>query len=495
MGVEIELKFQVSPGRLAAVKRAVATRSAERIDLHASYQDTADGRLAAARLAWRVRREGARWVQTLKGPGDGLAHRLEHEVDCAPVPDGQVPKADVGLHAGTLAGRLLANTLAGAGPVQQVYATEIVRIRRVLRHGGARIELALDIGEVVAGNRRAPVCELEMELLQGPLAALWSLARSWAGRFGLLLDPATKSERAQWLAAGAGTDMPARPVARAREPALARGLPLGVARAAMVGAALAHGLPNAAAVTGGAATPDHVHQLRVALRRLRSVLRALGPADATRDDALRALFAALGRRRDADVMRDTLSPAWAAADAAGWPRPPLPDVEDTAATALASPATTALWLDLLAQAVPPEAGFDDDQAWDGVVRHKLQRWRRSARRLAADWDELDTVNRHRLRKQLKRLRYLLEYAAPLLPARRLRAELEHLRPLQEALGHWNDLAVAREHLAAWPQPTPAVLFAAGWLARASQVAEADCGRAIRRWRAADDGLRGSDLKR
>lgn len=490
MGVEIELKFQVPPARLAAVRRAVATRSAERIELHASYQDTADGRLAAARLAWRVRREGRRWVQTLKGPGDGLAHRLEHEVDCAPVPDGQVPVADAALHAGTPAGRLLARALDGAGPVQQVHATQIVRIRRVLRHGGARIELALDIGEVVAGERRAPVCELEMELLSGPLASLWSLAQRWAGRFGLLLDPATKSERAQWLAAG----LAGRPVARGRDPALARGLPLETARAAMVASALAHGLPNAAAVTAGAATPDHVHQLRVALRRLRSVLHALGPTDATRDDALRSLFAQLGRRRDADVMRDTLLPAWAAAEAAGWPRPPVAEVEDTAAAALADPATTALWLDLMALAVPPEQAADAP-AWDGVVRHQLRRWRRGARRLAADWDALDTAHRHRLRKRLKRLRYLLEFAAPLLPARRLRAELEHLRPLQEALGHWNDLVVAREHLAAWPQPTPAVVFAAGWLARASQVAEADCRRAVRRWRAAGDGLRASDLGR
>jgi hypothetical protein len=39
------------------------------------------------------------------------------------------------------------------------------------------------------------------------------------------------------------------------------------------------------------------------------------------------------------------------------------------------------------------------------------------------------------------------------------------------------------------------VFAAGWLARASQVAEADCRRAVKRWRAAGDGLRASDLKR
>lgn len=492
MAVEIELKFQVPAARLAALRRAVATRTARTVELNAWYQDTADGRLAQARLAWRVRREGLRWVQTLKGPGDGLAHRLEHEVPCGPVAEGQVPVADAALHAGTEAGRLLARALAGAGPVQAVYGTQILRLKRVLRHASARIELALDLGEVVAGDRRAPVCELEMELLDGPLAALLSLARTWAARFGLVLDPATKSERAQWLIDG----LASRPVARTHTPQLAAGLPLPAARAAMLTAALAHGLPNAAAVTAGAATPDHVHQLRVALRRLRSVLRALGPADAARDAALKDLFATLGRRRDADVMRGTLAPAWAAAEAVGWPRPPENPAaaeDDPTSAALRTPGTTALWLDLLALTVPDDTG-DAMPAWDAVVLQRLRRWRRSARRLATDWDTLDTAHRHRLRKQLKRWRYLLEFAAPLLPPRRLRAELAQLRPLQETLGHWNDLAVARAHLAAWPQPTPAVVFAAGWLARAAQGAEDDCRRAVKRWRTADDGLRGADLK-
>ncbi|MCP5270872.1 MAG: CHAD domain-containing protein [Burkholderiaceae bacterium] len=488
MGVEIELKFQVPPGRLAALTRALATRTAERLDLRAAYVDTPDGHLKRARLAWRVRREGPHWVQTLKGPGDGLVQRLEHEVRCAPVPEGAVPTADAALHAGTDAGRLLARALAGAPPVQVVYGTEIRRLRRMMRHGGARIELALDQGEVVAGDRRAPVCELEMELLDGPLDALLSLARTWAQRYALVLDPATKSERAQWLIDGAAT----RPVVRGAEPALRRGLSVDAARAAMVAAALAHGLPNAAALTAGVAVPDHVHQLRVAMRRLRSVLRALGPVDPARDQALQALFARLGGRRDADVMQDTLAPAWAAAEAAGWPRPMTESVADTAAEALVASAVTALWLDLLALTVPtaPAAGA----AWDGVVLGRLRRWRRTARRLAADWDGLDTAQRHRLRKQLKRLRYLLEFAAPLLPARRLRAELAHLRPLQEILGHWNDLSVARAHLAAWPQPTPAVVFSAGWLARAAEAAEAECRRAVKRWRATNDGLRGADLR-
>ena len=42
---------------------------------------TADERLAGAGLALRLRKEGRRWVQTLKGRGDGVMNRLEHEVE------------------------------------------------------------------------------------------------------------------------------------------------------------------------------------------------------------------------------------------------------------------------------------------------------------------------------------------------------------------------------------------------------------------------------
>lgn len=495
MGVEIELKFQVPAHRLAALTRAVATRSAETVHLQARYHDTADGRLARARLAWRVRCEGDQWVQTLKGPGDGLTHRLEHEVHCSPTAHDAPPPANAGLHAGTPAGLQLTQALAGA-PVAVVYGTDIQRTKRVVRHEGARIEVALDIGHVMAGDRSAAVCELEMELLAGPVTALWSLARRWVGRFGLILDPVTKSERAQWLRHEAAPSFPARPVVRAVEPALAPGVPVDVARAAMVTSALAHGLPNAAAITAGAATPDHVHQLRVALRRLRSALKALGPADGARDEALGSLFTALGHRRDADVMQATLAPAWAAAEAAGWTRPDAMPETDDATALLATPAVTGLWLDLLALTVPAASvpAAEPEPAWDSVVRPQLRRWRRRARRLATQWDLADTAGRHRLRKQLKRLRYLLEFAAPLLPKRRLRAELARLRPLQESLGHWNDLAVARHHLALRAEPTAAEVFAAGWLAGATGAVDAECSRAVRRWLAADDGLRPADLR-
>ena len=78
---EIELKFQVPDDRRAEVDSAVAgRRPSPRTRLQASYCDTDDRRLAAAGFALRLRREGGRWVQTLKGAGvDGMT-RFEHNV-------------------------------------------------------------------------------------------------------------------------------------------------------------------------------------------------------------------------------------------------------------------------------------------------------------------------------------------------------------------------------------------------------------------------------
>ena len=482
-GTEIELKFQVPADRLTALARALGTKTAQTVELRAQYFDTPDGRLAAARLAWRLRQEGAVWIQTLKGPGDGLVQRLEHEVPRDPA-DGNPPAPDAALHADHPAGAALRRALKGATPVLR-HGTQIRRLKRVLHHQGAHIELALDEGDVVAGDARAPLAELEFELLSGPLPALLDLAARWAQRFGLRPDPATKSERAQWLLQG----LPMRPVARGETPQPAADLPLGTAGATLVAAALAHALPNAAAITEGRHGPDHLHQLRVGLRRLRSVLRAFGPADPRRDAALATLFAALGSRRDADVLAATLAPAAAAAGAAGliWPvvepvgaagaDDALIDAASSPERALSAPGTTRLWLLLLALAVPGP----DPTPWGPTALAVLRRWHRRARRAAAAWATLDEARRHALRRRLKRVRYLMEFSAALLPAKAAKAEAVALRRLQDSLGRWNDLLAARDALAALPA-TPGRDFGAGWVAAELAHADATCALEAAAWR-------------
>ncbi len=472
--VETELKFQVPAAARTAVARAVATPGAERIRLAAVYADTADRRLAAAGLALRLRREGRRWVQTLKGRGDGLVGRPEHEVVVA----GARPALDPARHAGTPVGEALLALLADGTPLEEIYRTEIVRHRRVLRSGGAKIELAHDRGHILAGGRTLAVDELEFELKSGPPAVLPALAARWVQRHGLWWDVRTKSERGFRLAEH--RDLV--PAAKAGPSTLPAGAQGPEALAAMLRDALAQATANGAELAEGLGGPAHLHQLRVGLRRLRSVLRGAAgwAADAESAEAARALerdwaepFATLGAARDADVLGAGVLPQLAELLAqAGLPplEPPANAAEAVDPGALwRGAAVQALLLRTLVLALPEPAPEPTQAAQADAGALLTPLWKR-VKREARELETLDEEALHRLRKRCKRLRYLLEALAPQLRRKPLARLLRALRTALDRLGELNDLHTARQRLWPSPQPTPSVAFAAGWLvARAAAL--------------------------
>ncbi|QDV07064.1 CHAD domain protein [Planctomycetes bacterium Poly30] len=477
---EIELKFRIAPEQRSALEAALDAESAERLLLRARYYDTAEGHLSAARIALRLRQEGERWVQTVKRPGKDPMHRLEDNADVSVSP-GAAPTLDLARHGKSGAGEALERALDGAQPELR-YETDILRTRCTLPIGASCVEVALDVGEIRAGALKESVSELEFELLSGPVDGLLELAEEWAARFGLVLDVTSKAERGERLAAG-GSPSPATYFERAQLP---KKLSVAQARALLLGATLAHALPNAAAISSGRYSPEHVHQLRVALRRIRTVAKAFGPEDRERDATLRALFQTLGRARDEDVLVRTPTPAFEAAVAAGLAPPGHPVArmrddlaQDDLARAMREIGTTRLWLQLLRLAqsrVGPH-----DERWSRASARVLKKWRRRARKHAAKWTELDAESRHRLRKRVKRLRYLMEFCAPTGSAREHKRELSKLHSLQAALGEGNDIVAAQAWLAARPALTGTETFAAGWLAREASSLEGRCARAAAAW--------------
>lgn len=498
-GLEVELKFQIPEAALGALRRAVATGSAQRLHLAAVYFDTEDRALSAAGLALRLRREGRHWVQTLKGRGDGLAGRLEHE--CELPPSKQAPALEIARHDGSDVGMLLRRALGarGAEALGPVYRTDVRRSRRVLRRGGARIELALDEGWLIAGPRRAQVREIEFELLAGPARALAELAARWALRHGLWWDVRTKSERGFRLALpeaqqlGPDEGVAATPVTGAVAVSLTRdATPAGALSAALL-AALQQVLPNLAEIADGRSAPEHLHQLRVGLRRLRTVLRLFGPWAPTqrlRDEAegleaaLRIPFSTLGATRDADVLAAGLWPRLQAAGSPPWL--PLAPAPSTAAPVspralLAAPGPTslllgclALALDAAATAAEPAGSTPLVQAAAAVLDCAWKAVRRDARTFAEAADE----QRHRLRRRLKRLRYSFEALAPLFGGKAARRWLKVVRRALDALGAFNDIVVARELARQRVEHEPQAWFALGWLAAQQQLALADCEQAL-----------------
>jgi inorganic triphosphatase YgiF len=470
---EIELKFQVPPARRAAVAQAVATATACKVSLRARYFDSADRGLGRAGLALRVRKEGRLWVQTLKGAGDGIWQRLEHELPLR-VAAGVMPRADPALHDGTPAGVALRQAL-GDAELQPLYGTEVMRTKRLLRAPGCVVELAFDQGALVAGDRRWPLCELEFELKSGQPAALVALASRWVSRFGLTLDARTKAERGERLTRGARLGAPV----KARPLNLPAAVDSHTALRAVLGNCLAQVLANASDITHEADTqPEQLHQLRVGLRRLRTALRELGPLSAELrpewDEALRQLFGRLGAARDRDALAQTLLPALRQAGATGLELPRV-EAEPAAQAALRETATTQLWLQLLAFAA---GSGTSAEAFAPALRQRLARLFKQVRRDAAVFATLDDTARHRLRKRVKRLRYLSEFAAGAFHGKPLQAFLKRLAPVQEALGNFNDLCVARtlfEHAA---PDDPMAMFALGWLAHERDDTIRRCRRVL-----------------
>lgn len=490
---ETELKFQVPAAARERLARAVATARAERVVMAAAYFDTADRRLARDSLALRLRREGRRWVQTLKGRGDGLMARLEHEVPVA----GTRPQIDPARHAGTPVGDRLLALLADGEPLQELYRTEIVRHRRRLRHGGASVELAHDRGRIVAAGQTLAVDELEFELLSGPPRALVDLARRWVQRHGLWWDVRTKSERGFRLAEGL-LQVPAVKAGPSTLSAAAQG-PEGLA--AMLRDALSQALPNGAELADGLGGAEHLHQLRVGLRRLRTVLREAAPWAAVPEDALAlerawsAPFAALGAARDADVLQGELWPAIASARARhGLPGPGLPAVSAGGGLPAHAPAAAgpgALWCSPpvqqlllqgleLALPLPAEAPADDAAAPAVDAAGLLKpAWKRVRRGLEG-FEQADERALHRLRRQAKRLRYLLEALEPQLRRKPMARLMPALRAALGDLGKLNDLHTALAQLGPRAAAEPEAAFAAGWLAARAELLRPVARRSLAR---------------
>lgn len=479
---ETELKLQVPAARLRGVAAAVDTPAARTVRLQAVYVDSADRALARAGIALRLRREGPRWVQTLKALGADRLQRLEHNV---PREGGaaQPPAVDPALHAGTPAGERLDAVLRRLPPdaLQPLFRTDIRRTQRELRVRGGALELALDRGRLLAGDRALPVCELEIELLRGSPALVIAQARRWVGRHGLWLDLQSKAERGERLARGEAQTA----AASARPPAYPAGADLAAGRRAVLAACAEQVLDNASAVASGVHGDEHVHQLRVGLRRLRSALRLF---DGDRpDDPLAAgaaaLFGRLGAARDqaaiAGPLHEELQRALAALglDLAAPVLPAAPEA-DSPAEVLRAPAAQALLLDLL-QALQTGDAAPQPTALKPHLAGMLQRWHKQVAAQAPRFDELDDEARHRLRKRVKRLRYAVEFAAPLFDAKKVRRYLQPLRLLQDRLGAFNDVCVGLAGFRAAGGSDAASAFALGWLAARREQRLAECAPALR----------------
>ena len=330
--------------------------------------------------------------------------------------------------------------------------------QRRARHAGAQVEFSLSV-DTAAAHAQAGT-QLRLEMLRGPIARLFELARHWQREFGLTLRGHEPSAE------------PATALASDDAPTVVRG---------WIAATLPALLRELTLLADGSDSADTLHQTRVALRRLRTVLRLGRPCGVALDDAwepqLAQAFRALSATRDRDALLEWLPPAL---QAAGLAMPALPPATATRAPAAVAgdPTLHGALLSLLqfALASRPAGAGDFVHRAGRYVRRLHARIARDARHFAA----LSAPRQHTLRKRVKRLRYAVEYCAERMPAKPLRRHLRTLRAAQVALGRLQDIAVASELLRPRAAHDPVAARALEWLQHEMRRAVRRSAKALQR---------------
>lgn len=502
---ELEIKFSTdSPGLKKALASPALGGGAGKTPsarvLVSTYFDTPDRTLSKRGIALRVRQSGRSapiiGVKWLPISHRDVFSRGEIEVrggDGAP---------DLSLLGEEIAAEL--GGIIGDRPLEPQFETRIKRRTRLMSAGAAQIEIAFDDGEIVAGERRARVTEVELELKGGDISELYGFAARAVEALPFRLDVTSKSERGFRLVAGAM----AAPV-KASNPVFAPGATIDDAIGSVVGNTLTQFLLNLAPLRESD-DPESIHQLRVALRRMRAALgmfnrlRPCAEFDAFRAEAKR-IATALGPARECDAFCDLLAagPRQASADPAVFSAinsalvksrqalyaeaRQMIDAKESTIFALRLQAflTRRGWRNAageLASLTTPVTQFSSDT---------LEQLRKRVLKRGKKLVSLPDDERHKVRIALKNLRYAAEFFGGLYEESvGYRAYVRTVARLQDILGAHNDAAGAQSLLDGLGARAEAeTAFAAGlvlgWCERDAEIADAELGEAWRRFKRLD----------
>lgn len=455
------------------------------------YHDTSDHRLAAAGLALRLRKVGRRWVQTIKQrrPDTQAAHGLFRNLEV----EGPAPGGKLVLGGPDPQGVLAAIAEAAGGhALEPIFETRVSRrVERLRSPEGGVVELAIDDGAVVAGERRMTVIEAELELVEGDIAAVYGVARHLFDQGPVRFARDNKSARGYRLAREGAAEAPLDP-RTAGAFAYAPGATVETVARDVFRDCFAQITVNLEVVAVRDA-PEGPHQLRVGLRRLRSAFGVLGAqlgetAIVPLSDEARRLGQVVGRLRDLDVLIGEVVTDAAALGLDAEARDALTaalearrdKVRAEVRQELAEPQTvrfvfdlaelieTRGWLDAVDYGQSARLATPIADLAAGLLDHRLKKVRRAGRHI----ERLDPEALHALRKQLKKLRYAVEILGPVYKAKKLDAYLSTLKKLQDTFGALNDAAMADAMLGGADAPGRAVAAAqrgAGWVLGALAV--------------------------
>ncbi len=497
---ETELKLTFPPGAERALANHPAFRSTApsppvKRRIVTTYFDTPSEALRARGFTLRVRKAASKRIQTLKSEGDGALAAERGEWEWSITGD----RPDLGLLQETPVSDRLPPL--SADDLQPIIVSDVVRTTQRLRlENGTIVEAAFDRGDIVVGDSKAPICELELELCEGEAGALYRLALELLQAAPLTLGAESKAARGYRLKTGAAPQ-PKEPAAPDLDPQISAAAAFRKIVVTELGCLIA----NQPAARAGDA--EGVHQMRVGTRRLRSALRLFAPylenEATTRFQAeLRRAGRIFGQARDWDVFcLETLPSALDRPENIGWIdllRPAAQARREAAHAefirALDAPAFTALALGMAAWA-------EDGAAHERLIRDEklrrplarlapkmLDRLQRKVDRRGGGFRKRSGDELHALRKSLKKLDCGVEYLAPLCSSKAMRGYLKRCKALQKSLGAINDAATAMRRAEELTENGRADLAAAiGALAQSVEPARRKAMKNLpKKWRAFQD---------
>ena len=361
-----------------------------------------------------------------------------------------------------------------------------------------QIDGALDEGEIrtADGNSVEPISEVELLLKDGDPAALYGTALRLLEIAPLRLEIRSKADRGYHLL-DRGSEAPqsqASPVSH-----LNPDLTVEESLWRIGQNCLSTVLLWEAAATADIA--DGIHQMRVAVRRLRSVvatIRQMLPSEQYQSvtQTLKWMAGVLGPARNWDVFSSSLL---------GPVRSVLlreeeldefcrvceherQSAHESASAAIRSPQYTAALLKLsqwLASRSWRNQPVSEQSALlmapiETVAPTLIGRRYKKVKKLAGGFTQLTLERRHEFRISVKKLRYTIEGFKDLFDSQKVAEFTRLLKPLQDNLGYMNDVRVANELMADLQRSNAAIARAAGIVLGWHDRGLADTDRKLRK---------------
>lgn len=201
MATELELKLMVQPEYLKSacdfLDEYCSTSEHQEdarqptLSLMNGYYDTADATLMRNGIALRIRAVNGNYIQTVKTRGSsriGMHARGEWEWSLAS------DALDLSLLETISLPDSLAD-MAWSRDLIEVFRTDFTRHIWLVHFMGAKIEVVCDEGDVSSQYGRDRICELELELKDGPEGALYGFAKHIAQHVAVQVSVVSKAQK------------------------------------------------------------------------------------------------------------------------------------------------------------------------------------------------------------------------------------------------------------------------------------------------------------